>query len=216
MKDTLKHHIFLSHSDKDKKIAMDIKKKLEPRGIYVFVAHEDINGGTYWEDELFSEIQNCDVFMVLFSKEFHSSNYTDQEIGIALRSSKPILPVCIDEIRPYGFTTKFQGIITDSSIPKTAVRKILDFVKDYLPTENLIVNELIRRLKEAYSYNEAHYVAREIDRYDDLTSEQVNNIAKAYDKNPEIYQSYMASPVVRKILRKHSKKLDSKWRHIIE
>jgi hypothetical protein len=50
--------IFLSHSDKDKKIASELKSKLSEYGMSVFLAHEDIEGGTDWMAKLYEEILN--------------------------------------------------------------------------------------------------------------------------------------------------------------
>ena len=68
--------IFLSHSDKDKKIASELKSKLSKHGLSVFLAHEDIDGGSDWISKLYEEIQNSKVFIMLLTKNYHLSNYT--------------------------------------------------------------------------------------------------------------------------------------------
>ena len=52
-------------------------------GLSVFLAHEDIDGGSDWVPKLYEEIQNSEVFIMLLTKNYHPSKYTDQETGIS-------------------------------------------------------------------------------------------------------------------------------------
>ncbi len=63
--------VFLSHSDKDKKIAAELKSKLSKHGLSVFLAHEDIDGGSDWVSKLYEEIQNSKIFIMLLTKNYH-------------------------------------------------------------------------------------------------------------------------------------------------
>ena len=50
--------VFLSHSDKDRKIASELKSKLSKHGLSAFLAYEDIEAGADWKAKLYEEIQN--------------------------------------------------------------------------------------------------------------------------------------------------------------
>ncbi len=100
--------IFLSHADEDKKLAKRLAQILKKFGPKVFLAHDDIDAGENWEDILNEKIINCDIFLALLTDNFHNANYTDHEVGIAFGLKKPIVPVSIGKIDPYGFMSKIQ------------------------------------------------------------------------------------------------------------
>ena len=199
---------FLSHSDKDKKIAADLKEKLHKHGIDLFLAHVDLEGGVEWVTKLFAEVQNCDLFLVLLSKNYHHSNFTDQETGIALSIPKPILPICIDETRPYGFIERYHGIVCNPNFTPSNIAKITKSCKALTKPENPIVDDLIKRLSNAESYSDAHFLAKMLDEQEKFSKKQINAIAKAFLDNIEINQSFMASPIILRILKTNSNKLN--------
>lgn len=199
---------FLSHSDKDKKIAVDLKEKLQGYGIDLFLAHVDLKGGDEWVTKLFTEVKNCDLFLVLLSENYHKSNFTDQETGIALSIPKPILPICIDKTRPYGFIERYQGEICNPKFTPANVTKIAKRCKALTKSETSIVDVIIKRLANAESYAEAHSLATMIEKQEKFSKKQINSIAKAYLDNDEINQSYMAAPIILSILGSNIDKLD--------
>lgn len=199
---------FLSHSDKDKKIATDLKEKLAKYEIDVFLAHVDLDGGTEWESKLFSEIQGCNIFLILITKNYHGSNYTDQETGIALGLPKPLLPICIDETRPYGFMSRYQAEICSSDLTQENINKIVKSCGKLTKSGPSITDMLIKRLQNAASYSEAHSLAKMLEEQEELSNEQINELAVAYLGNNEVNQSYMASPIILQILQRNSGMLD--------
>ena len=101
--------IFISHLSDDKKYASNIKDKLCKIGISCFVAHNDIDPGTYWIDELEKALLTSNVCLCLLSENYHNSNWTDQEIGFSYGLGKQIIPVNLG-VLPYGLIQKFQAI----------------------------------------------------------------------------------------------------------
>lgn len=216
MSKSLMISVFLSHSDKDKKVAANLKSMLLQHKIKVFIAHEDIDGGTEWMGTLYKEIQNSDVFFMLLSKNYHASTYTDQETGMALNLRKPILPICIDKTRPYGFISKYQAIICKYPFEKEKIIKIIGstkkFTGEFSSTEPLILDELTKRLRNAGSYSEAASLANMIFKYKQFSSKQINRIAKAYTSNPEIFNSFIAKPLLSQILQSNMDKINSSFK----
>jgi hypothetical protein len=100
--------VFVSHSSKDKVLAVKIKEGLERFGLEVFVAHEDINPSEEWPDTIRNELKRAHIFIALLTKAFRKSLWTDQEFGIALTGRAVILPVQVDML-PYGFMSKHQA-----------------------------------------------------------------------------------------------------------
>ncbi len=202
--------VFLSHSNKDKKIATILRERLEKHEINLFLAHVDLDGGVDWSQELFNNIQNCDLFMVLLSKNYHQSNFTDQELGIAIHSGKQILPITIDGTEPYGFLKKYQCKKYNPKFIKADIDKIAQYCKKLTKQNTSTVHILIDRLRNAESYVQAHSLAIMIQKESKFSSKQLNLIARAYLSNKEIHQSYLAAPIILKILSNNKEKIDSK------
>lgn len=88
-----KFKVFLSHKSNDKVNAANLKEKLKIFGISCFVAHEDIQPTKQWQDEIENALFTMDAFIALMTENFHDSNWTDQEVGVAFGRGVPI--VCL-------------------------------------------------------------------------------------------------------------------------
>jgi TIR domain-containing protein len=109
--------VFISHAEKEKRVASRIKSGHAPK-FKVFLAHDDINGGEERIRVLYDKIQECDVFLILLSKDYHLASFTDQETGIAYSMNKPMIPVSIDGTKPYRFMTRYQSSVLTNLTPE--------------------------------------------------------------------------------------------------
>ena|SRR2546422_1977921 len=114
--------IFVSHSHHEKEIAGWIKGELERFGAFGFVAHEDINPTEEWQGAILKNLKECDVFLALLSGNFATSDWTDQESGIAIALGKVIVPVKVN-LDPYGFIGKYQALKWDSEEPENKLEE---------------------------------------------------------------------------------------------
>ena len=103
-----KYDIFISYSkESDGATAKAIKRDFRSYGLNVFLAHDDIEVSADWSESILKQISNCPFFVPLLSSGFRKSEWTDQEIGIAVCLGKPIiLPIKLEDIDPYGFISK--------------------------------------------------------------------------------------------------------------
>jgi len=74
-----------------------------------FVAHLSIRPTREWQDEIERALFSMDALIALLTKDFQKSNWTDQEISIALGRKVPVIPLKIEK-SPYGFIGKIQAI----------------------------------------------------------------------------------------------------------
>lgn len=207
--------VFLSHSIDDKQIAGIIKKKLKPFGIEVFLAHDDIEGGEDWKTVLYSEIKDCEIFLVLLSQNYHNAKFTDQELGMALANEKKVLPVSIDGTIPYGFIEQYQSIKCEPSLDED-IEKLLSLIMNFSSTGKDFLDLLIDKLYNANSYDNATFWARKLLSYSKFSNEQVNKIALSYIRNSQIHNSFMAAPNVLYILKNNQKKIKSEFKKRIQ
>ena len=208
--------IFLSHSSEDKLIAGEIKKTLEPFGIDVFLAHDDIEAGEDWKTILHSEIKKCKIFLVLLSKNYHKANYTDQEFGMALAYKKPVIPISIDETLPYGFMEKFQCMKFGLEITEENIKKLMDLIMNSSSTEKELLDLLIEKLSNAISFNNAAFWANKLSLYSKFTKNQINQIAKALINNNQVSESFRARPKIMHILKNNQKLIDINLKNHIQ
>jgi hypothetical protein len=100
---------FLSYSTRDKRLAGELRDLLSTAGIDLFLAHHTLAPSTEWRQEIKRQIASREVFVLLLTKDFHSSKWTDQEVGMAIAQRKTILPLQCP-VRPYGFASDYQAI----------------------------------------------------------------------------------------------------------
>ncbi len=116
--------IFLSYSsDTEKQFEMyvdELKIRLSQHNMNVITAPHDQDGGDDGDEYIMTKIQTCDVLLALHTETCKSSNYFDQEIGVALAYKVPIVPICV-KAKPYGFIQMKKCISYDHAmIDKTS------------------------------------------------------------------------------------------------
>jgi len=185
---------FLSHAVDDKIIAKNLASALEAHDFKVFLAHEDIMIGEDWDNKLKNEIYNRELFLVLLSKNFKNANFTDHEVGIATAHNKRIFSIIIDDIEPYGFMSKFQGIRINPKIDAEEISKIANQLMLFTKEGKKFIDDLIEKLLASTSFRDANAIARELFEYTTFTPEQINNLAEAYVANFEVNGSWTAGP----------------------
>lgn len=102
---------FISYSSVDKHLAGRLKNFLQWYGGYeIFVAHDDLTGGTIFTEEIVNFVIKADLFIPLLSPSFKESDFTNQETGMAVALYKKIIPVKLKDINPYGFINKYHAL----------------------------------------------------------------------------------------------------------
>ena len=204
--------IFMSYTYSDKKLALYIKNNLEKVGFVVFLAPDDIIGGTKFLSIILDKIKACHVFIHLISENTHISLYADHEAGLAIGFGKKILPVCINGESTYGFLREYHGINIDDDKWESKIKEIQDTVMVLTDTAKNYMDLLINNLVESASYLDAHHLASILETYTIFTEDQIISIGKARLHNTQIYQSFLARPIVDHILKKHQKILPAETR----
>ncbi len=101
--------LFITHKADDKALAADIKTACLDLGITCFVAHEDIEPTAEWVLEIERALRSMDALLALLTPDFHDSDWTDQELGVAIGRGVPVIAIKLDQ-DPYGFIGRYQAI----------------------------------------------------------------------------------------------------------
>ncbi|MGN0786428.1 MAG: toll/interleukin-1 receptor domain-containing protein [Christensenellales bacterium] len=88
--------IFISHkNDPDHECAYMIAQKLTENGITCWIAPESIQKGADFAEEIVSAINNCEIFVLVMTKETHKSQHVRMELKFAKDRNKTIIPLQI-------------------------------------------------------------------------------------------------------------------------
>lgn len=199
---------FLSHADDDKAIAGRIAEGLKKYHFDVFVAHNDIEPGSDWENTLKTRIAECDLFVALLSSKFKNANYTNQEVGFAICLEKKIFPFSIDGTIPYGFMSRYQSSKFNVKKIDEEIQKISELFRRVIDGTFRNIYELISALKFAGSYMEANRISRELSTHSGFTNWQLKQIAEAYNANDQVRDSWGAGQFVRNLIKENEGLMD--------
>lgn len=100
--------MFISHVSLHKQSAANLKLALADYGISGFVAHEDLEPTTEWQEEIIAALRSMDALCAILTEEFNESTWCDQEVGFGLGRNVLCIPVK-HGIDPYGILGKYQG-----------------------------------------------------------------------------------------------------------
>ena len=158
--------------------------------------------------------KNLTYFLCYFQKIFLCQSTQIKKTGIAINLGIPIFPICIAETIPYGFVSKLNGLKCTIPFEKHKIEKIIESVMNQSIPESKEIDDLIGELNNSSSYSESASLSNIIARFSSFSEKQINNLATAYLNNPEIYGSYIASPLIRRILKKNIEKLNPKLKQL--
>ena len=185
--------VFLSHKAEYKSEAANIKEYLTNCGIACFVAHEDIEPLKEWESEIERALFSMDVLVALLTDRFHDSNWTDQEVGVAIGRKVPVVPVRLGK-DPYGFIGKFQAISGPTDRPADIAERIVQTIfgnksinshKIELARSSL-VDEYIRKVADSGSFAQSKSLAQELRRLERLSPTQELALVSAFNENGQV------------------------------
>ena len=176
------YRVFLSHKNEVKKQASQLKETLKLFGISGFVAHEDIHPTKEWQNEIENALFSMDAFVVLLTKGFHDSLWTDQEVGVAFGRGVPIISVKLGS-NPYGFIGKFQAL---SCLWDKAAKEIVKI----LVKHDRMLNAYITAIENCSSYDNGNILSEILPCIDKLSNQQVNRLVTAYNENTDLRGSF--------------------------
>jgi hypothetical protein len=153
--------LFLSHTHLHKTDMAALKLALTSRGVAAFVAHEDINPTDQWVIVIEYALRSCDALLAYLTSDFKQSDWTDQEVGVAIGCQKLILPVRV-EVDPYGFIGKWQAIQGAGLEPQQLADRIVEIIETHPLSRQGYAEARVDRFCNAGSYEDARRTFREI------------------------------------------------------
>ncbi len=109
--------LFISHSKKDKAVALDVHSWLLEKGYahsQIFLdsdAESGIQAGSEWKESLHDGLKHCTALIVLYSNNWRGSDWCSYELGYARAIGKPIFPVLIEDTAIIGMAAEYQAVL---------------------------------------------------------------------------------------------------------
>ena len=143
--------LFLSHLAEHRKFAGEIQDALLTFGISSFVAHNDIEPTTEWQNEIESALATCDGMLALLHPAFHESNWTDQEIGYGMGRQLLIVAVHLGT-EPYGFIGRIQAIQGGGRSAGDLAQRQFDILRKNPKTRTKMAEAAVEHFGESSSF----------------------------------------------------------------
>lgn len=180
---------FISHKAERKTLATEIKKHLNSYGIACFVAHEDIEPMKEWQSEMEQALFSMDIMVALLTEKFDKSDWTDQEIGVAVGRKVPIIPVRLGK-DPYGFIGRYQAISGSDKSNAEISREIFTLLLKDKRLTNMVKDAYIIALAKSGSFSRSNSLAEFLPYIDELSPEQTVSIIKVFNSNTQVNQAF--------------------------
>lgn len=176
------YRVFLSHKSEVKKETAQLKEGLDLFGISAFVAHADIKPTRQWQEEIENALASMHAFVVLLTKEFHDSNWTDQEVGYALARGVPMIVVKLGR-DPYGFIGKFQALSCSWDQAPTEVAKLLI-------AQPRMLDAYIEAVSKCRNYDHGNALSKVLPVVQTLTETQAEQLVSAFNESTQLQGSF--------------------------
>lgn len=94
------HDLFVSYSQPDRDAAFALVRRLEARGMSVWIAPRDISPAADWAAEIIDAISSARLMVLVFSGSSNDSGQVRREVERAVHKQLPILPFRIEDVLP--------------------------------------------------------------------------------------------------------------------
>jgi hypothetical protein len=176
--------LFISHKNKDKKIAKALKDNLEKYGISSFVAHEDIHPSSEWVVEIEKALFSMDALIAILTDEFSKSVWTNQEIGVAFGRNVFILSLRMGE-DPSGFIGKIQALTPKSRYHKDIADQIALHLINDERTKDKMQKAYFSELSKTGSFADSEQWAQILFDIEACNQENISILIESYNSNSQ-------------------------------
>ena len=102
--------IFISYSRKDKEIISPLVEIMRSTNANVFRDTDNLKPGDNWKIKIDDALENCQTFMIFWCIHSACSSPVFEEMNLALKLNKRIIPILIDDTELHPSLASFQWI----------------------------------------------------------------------------------------------------------
>lgn len=196
--------LFISHLSSFKKNTSLLQAQLKAYGISGFVAHVDIEPTKEWLNEIEAGLYSMDALAAILMPGFKESNWTDQEVGVAVGRGVLIIPI-MKGLNPYGFISKYQGLYAEGKSIGEVAESIFKVLTTSLKTRNKMLTCLIETTLQSVTTTEALEKLKHIDSVKNFPIPHLERLREAAPTST-IFSKGNALDALNKLLSKHELK----------
>jgi hypothetical protein len=151
-----------------------------------------------------------DALVALLSNDYHDSNWTDQEVGVAIGRGVPLIAVRLG-MAPYGLMGKGQGLggCSWDDTNNIAIR-VFHLLYKRIPDKSRLFESALSAYASSESFADSAWkVEHLLSIFESLTSDQVGRVVDAYQANGQNRSSFKGMDLLQPLLEKWTGK---KWR----
>jgi hypothetical protein len=174
--------VFLTHKSQFKVETADLKDRLRPYCVACFVAHEDIEPSKEWQVEIEKALFSMHALVPILSPGFHDSNWTDQEVGIAIGRGIPVIPVKLGT-DPYGFIGKYQALPGHSKTTPELAEQLFALLIKQPSIADVAIESLIAGFEQSDSFSRSKFLIDVLDKHLTFASSSTIQRLKSAEKN---------------------------------
>lgn len=198
--------IFLSHISSYRLFAVELQEAMENYGLTAFVAHNDIEPTTEWQNEIKTALSTSEVLIALLHNGFKESNWTDQEVGFAMGRGLPVLSVRFSQ-DPYGFIGRFQAFDGNNKAANDLAKEIFDVLRQHKQTQRRMSEVLVSRFESSFSFDNAKNNIKLLEELETWSPNYSDRIKKAVESNNQIKESWGVKDRVTALVNKWANKI---------
>lgn len=185
--------LFISHLASFKKTIGILKGELENYGISSFVAHEDIEPTKEWQSEIEKGLFSMDAFCAVLMPGFKDSDWTDQEVGVAIGRNVLIIPIR-RSLDPYGFIGKYQGFQAVGKNIGQVAEGIFDIISSNAKTKTKYLNTLVELILLSNSAGQGVERLKALRKIKDLPREKIEYLQDKIVENQNLKNTKFLKP----------------------
>lgn len=195
--------VFLSHKAKFSRETSLVKQALARCEIAAFLAHEDIEPTDEWQLEIERALFSMDALVALLSEDFHESDWTDQEIGVAIGRGVPLIAVRLGK-DPYGLMGKKQGLGgCNWKDPSTIAVNVFHLLHKRLSDKSRLFECALAAYERSDDWTESAFnVKHLLSAFETLSPDQVHRVIETYRANGQNKNSFDGRNLLRTLLEK--------------
>lgn len=181
--------VFVSHKAEYKEEVGALKVGLHKYGIDCFVAHDTIEPLEEWEDQIRKSLFSMEILLTFITDNFSESNWTDQEIGVAIGRGIPIIPLKMQRKDPYGFIGRYQALRGNFDDIRATVELVHKTIAEKIDREGRLKTAAIEAFANSADYDEARDTFNVLSKYERFNDDEISRIVTGYNFNNQLYGS---------------------------
>jgi len=193
--------LFLSHLSSLKETVGRLQFSLRRFGISAFVAHMDIDPTKEWQDEIEAALFSMDALAAILMTGFRESNWTDQEVGVAIGRDVLIIPVMRGST-PHGFIGKYQGMNATGRTVAEVAEGLFEILLASPKTRSRMLTCLVDTTTQATSEQEAQERLMVVNSIEDIPVSYIERLRDGANRSQVFAGSQKLSKSLNEILAK--------------